>query len=94
MSNNNFKAKKNSNHNVADSKEFIYMHAFIIKHRPHFGINILTKLKNNDSFNYTESITPSGNTFVSVEFKITSPVNSIVYAFAKASLTGYAVGPY
>jgi hypothetical protein len=70
------------------------MHNFIINHSSHFGINFLIKLKNNDSFNHTESIAASANTFVSVEFIITSPANSIVYAFAKASLTGYATDSY
>lgn len=70
------------------------MRAFIIKHQPHFGINFLIKLKTNDRFDHTVPITASGNTIVSVEFRITSPPNSIVYAFAKASLTGYSTDSY
>jgi hypothetical protein len=70
------------------------MRAFIIRPQPHFGINFLTKLKANDRFDHTVPISASGNTIVSVEFRITNPSNTIVYAFAKASLTGYATDSY
>ena len=69
----------------------------MFKRQSHFGINFLTKLKTSPRFDQsviTFSPALMANTIVSIQFRITSPLNSIIFAFAKASLTGYPAGSY